>query len=529
MRKILLILIIIFKFSSVSSTTYDLVEFKWENVEDNDDDKYTGYREMYLIISAKNYIVFDYGQTIGIEYKKKGLLTKWKEYSYKRYHDFYDHFNSDYKSFVLNLPINDLEKDGYDFRITVYNRSSDNKLDPVKVFTIDDEPLMDDQYFEPEEEDPLKITFNSLWWSDEVDENNNTFKSEIKLNYKITKSSLARQKDSLYSKIKLYEGTIFKQTITNSEFLFASNEIQQSFEINDISHGIYNFKLFIYRKRDNQIVGSISLSNQKLERYSEDEKYIVLENPKENSIWVKGNTMDIRWYGSFTENIKIELYSPDKLEKIITSSTTNDGLYNWKIPIDLPVEDYAMVVSSTKDHSINDDAIVKLKDPPCETPINIIVSDIRETGVIIDWSNVNGVANYNLDYRKQGTSTWRHLFPPNSYYSIIGLTCESTYEYRVGTDCGNTNSNWSTTKTFTTSTCPIQYGSLNVTISPSDAVNSGAKWNVDGGEWKSSGNTVNNLSIGSHTINFNRISSWTSPSSKTVTINTNQTTNSSST
>ena len=64
-----------------------------------------------------------------------------------------------------------------------------------------------------------------------------------------------------------------------------------------------------------------------------------------------------------------------------------------------------------------------------------------------------------------------------------------------------------------------QTGSLTVTISPAGAVTAGAMWNVDGGTtWYASGAVVPNLSVGSHTVAFNNVSGWTTPSSQTATI-----------
>ncbi len=61
-----------------------------------------------------------------------------------------------------------------------------------------------------------------------------------------------------------------------------------------------------------------------------------------------------------------------------------------------------------------------------------------------------------------------------------------------------------------------QTGSLTVTISPSGAVTAGAMWNVDGGGWQASGTTVSGITVGSHTVAFNNISGWPTPSSQTA-------------
>ena len=70
-----------------------------------------------------------------------------------------------------------------------------------------------------------------------------------------------------------------------------------------------------------------------------------------------------------------------------------------------------------------------------------------------------------------------------------------------------------------------QSGSLTVAISPAAAVSAGAKWNVDGGTtWYASGAVVPNLSVGPHTVAFNSITGWTTPSSQTATITNGATT-----
>ena len=66
-------------------------------------------------------------------------------------------------------------------------------------------------------------------------------------------------------------------------------------------------------------------------------------------------------------------------------------------------------------------------------------------------------------------------------------------------------------------------GSLTVTITPAGAVTAGAQWNVDGGAWQNSGDTVDNLSKGSHTVDFSTIAGWTSPAAQTVQIQSGKT------
>jgi hypothetical protein len=60
--------------------------------------------------------------------------------------------------------------------------------------------------------------------------------------------------------------------------------------------------------------------------------------------------------------------------------------------------------------------------------------------------------------------------------------------------------------------------SLRVFITPAGAIDVGAKWNVDGGPWQESGNTIPDLTVGDHTVNCKDVFGWTVPPSETVTI-----------
>jgi|GEM_PF-1464306 len=67
-------------------------------------------------------------------------------------------------------------------------------------------------------------------------------------------------------------------------------------------------------------------------------------------------------------------------------------------------------------------------------------------------------------------------------------------------------------------------GSIEVSITPTYAIDAGALWKVDDGEWQSSGTTVSDVTPGDHTIIFSDINGWITPNSQIVTVNTNSTT-----
>ncbi|HOV85663.1 MAG TPA: RHS repeat protein [Syntrophobacteraceae bacterium] len=69
-----------------------------------------------------------------------------------------------------------------------------------------------------------------------------------------------------------------------------------------------------------------------------------------------------------------------------------------------------------------------------------------------------------------------------------------------------------------TGTYVLRTGSLLVTITPKGAVAAGAKWKVDTLPWKDSGDTVPNLPVGKHSVQFRKIGGWKAPAGFTVTI-----------
>ena len=63
-----------------------------------------------------------------------------------------------------------------------------------------------------------------------------------------------------------------------------------------------------------------------------------------------------------------------------------------------------------------------------------------------------------------------------------------------------------------------QTGSLTVTIAPAAAITAGARWWVDNGTSQSSGTTLSGLSVGTHTISFSSLPTWTTPEKITIII-----------
>jgi len=99
-------------------------------------------------------------------------------------------------------------------------------------------------------------------------------------------------------------------------------------------------------------------------------------------------------------------------------------------------------------------------------------------------------------------------------YNITVQSAVGTWSVTV-TNAGQAASNL---KTFLVQTPPPNTGSLTINLAPSDAVSAGAQWRVDGGSYRSDGDTATGLTPGSHTVSFKSVSGYTTPADKSVSV-----------
>ena len=81
--------------------------------------------------------------------------------------------------------------------------------------------------------------------------------------------------------------------------------------------------------------------------------YLAINSPNGGEEWEHGNTYDIKWGSNVSGNVKIELLKGGAVDKVIESSTENDGLHSLAITIDYAVgNDYKMKISSLDNDTI---------------------------------------------------------------------------------------------------------------------------------------------------------------------------------
>lgn len=193
--------------------------------------------------------------------------------------------------------------------------------------------------------------------------------------------------------------------------------------------------------------------------------------------------------------------------------------------------------------SINAAAFVSLNQPITITPSPVALNQtfsvgfsLKETqGASLTFSNISvrilksdGTDLFELKNYSNITipaySTWTPSpSPTGSIYNNPAGTYKVVVKGKVGTGAyfDFTTTGSGTNNTPFTVTQPT--GSISVSLSPTNAVSAGAQWNIDGSTWRNSG-TLSGITTGTHTLNFKSITGWTTPTSKSVTINQNQTT-----
>lgn len=144
---------------------------------------------------------------------------------------------------------------------------------------------------------------------------------------------------------------------------------------------------------------------------------------------------------------------------------------------------------------------------PAGTPYTGPTPAATGTGTIT-WSLIAGPEGMTID-PETGVVTWSSPTPPNSSHLIV---------IRATDDQGYNDESWY----VSVPEGPI--GSLLVTINPSDVIDAGAQWRINGDSWQNSGVMISGLPVGPYTVEFKTVTGYSTPVNQTVTIISDQTT-----
>lgn len=94
----------------------------------------------------------------------------------------------------------------------------------------------------------------------------------------------------------------------------------------------------------------------------------------------------------------------------------------------------------------------------CNTPANLAASFISQTSFTIQYNASFNAVNYEVGYKLASASTWTNITTTNTSAVISGLTANTTYNYRVRSNCGNgVYSPYSSTGSVTTQPVAVPY------------------------------------------------------------------------
>ncbi|MDR1876338.1 MAG: C10 family peptidase [Flavobacteriaceae bacterium] len=88
----------------------------------------------------------------------------------------------------------------------------------------------------------------------------------------------------------------------------------------------------------------------------------------------------------------------------------------------------------------------------CGTPVNLSVSNVTDKKARLSWTAISEASSYTVEYKAAGASDWIPVTTTSLYYNLSGLTNNTTYNWRVKTNCSSSDSSEYTAESeFTTS------------------------------------------------------------------------------
>ena len=92
----------------------------------------------------------------------------------------------------------------------------------------------------------------------------------------------------------------------------------------------------------------------------------------------------------------------------------------------------------------------------CPSPTGITATAVTTTAATLNWAVAVGAIKYIINYKQSGATTWTadSVTVPTTTYAITGLTCGSTYLYRIKSECSvSSYGSFSSLDSFNTSAC----------------------------------------------------------------------------
>jgi Kre9/KNH-like N-terminal Ig-like domain/FlgD Ig-like domain len=167
---------------------------------------------------------------------------------------------------------------------------------------------------------------------------------------------------------------------------------------------------------------------------------IMVTSPNGGEIWDVGTSHTITWSSqNVTGNVLIQLWVDGSADRLITSSTTNDGSYTWTVtlPLDGLADNDCKIGISAMSGSVSDFSNIDF----AIRPQNLTVTEpnggeVWDVGDVerIQWSNPGGYSSITLQVSRNGGSTWSAIqsgLPGDYFFRDWTVTGPATTSGRI--------------------------------------------------------------------------------------------------
>jgi len=263
-----------------STISYSIYSAGMSDVVDNDGDGYSRYRRLNLDVDVSSGTHTIYAKV----YYKSTSSSSYSSYFTSSDFNITDNASDDAFWIAMGSPNPELSHGSYDFRVDIYDASSDQKVASVDAGSDSD---LAGELFETASQDgatsTVSFTIYSANMSDVEDNDGDGYSRYRKLNMDVDVSSGTH---TIYIKsyYKLSSSSSYSSYFTSSDFNITDNSSDDAYWFSvgspnpELSHGSYDFKLDVYDASNDQKVASIDagsdsdLAGELFETASQDDE-----------------------------------------------------------------------------------------------------------------------------------------------------------------------------------------------------------------------------------------------------------------
>lgn len=192
-------------------------------------------------------------------------------------------------------------------------------------------------------------------------------------------------------------------------------------------------------------------------------------SPNTNVSWAGGSAQTITWSVNNTTaapvncasvNILLSTDGGNTFPIMLATATANDGSELITVPSVAGTAGRVKVEAVGNIFFDISNTNFTITAPVCADPTGLAASSITATSATISWTAVSGANSYDADYKESASSTWINAATATTLISadLIGLTANTTYDWRIRANCSSGNSNYVSAQFNTAAPCNAATG-----------------------------------------------------------------------